>query len=156
MAVQSQGDSPPGSEKPAGWDSVLPGAGYWGALVSGAGCEAAAQVHAHWATPRDWEGPGHQACCAPAARPASEAAAAGDWELGSETCCWSTSGAPRAGRRPRAGLEPGLCAGGRRRTSGGRLGGQARWKLRCSWRTLAPGMARRWVSWFRGVLELAF
>lgn len=35
---------------------------------------------------------------------------AGDWELGLETGCWSTSGVLRAGRGRRAGLEAGPCA----------------------------------------------
>lgn len=51
-----------------------------------------------------------------------------------------------------AGLARGLARGlgGGRRAAGGRLWRQAGWVLRCSWRTLAPGVAGRRVSWFRG------
>lgn len=111
VAAPSQGYSPPGSEKLAGWGSVFLKVESWGALESGEGCEAAAQVQAHWAVPRGRAGPGYWVCCAPAARPASGAAAAGDWGLVSGTGCWSTSGAQRAARWCRAGRGPGPRAG---------------------------------------------
>lgn len=110
MPVQSQGYSPPGSEKLTGWSSVSLGVEYWGALESGEGCEMAAQVHAHWAEPRGQAGPGHSLWHAPEARPASGAVAAGDWALVWERGCWSISGVLRAVRGQRAGLEPGLGA----------------------------------------------
>lgn len=111
VAAPSRGYSPPGSEKLAGWGSVFLKVEYWGALESGEGCEAAAQVQAHWAVSRGRTGPGYPVCCAPAARSALGAVAAGDWELVSGTGCWSTSGVQRAARSCRAGREPGPRAG---------------------------------------------
>ena len=69
VAVQSQGYPPPGSEELADLGSVFLGAEYWGALESGEGCEMAAQVHAHWAMPWGWEGPGYWVWCASVAWP---------------------------------------------------------------------------------------
>lgn len=111
VAVPSQDYSPPGSEKLAGWGSVFLKVEYWGALESGEGCEAAAQVQAHWAKPRERAGPGYSVCCAPAVRPASGAAVVGDWELVSGTGCSSTSGVQKAVRWCRAGRGPGPHAG---------------------------------------------
>lgn len=112
VAAQSQGYSPPASEKLAGRGSVFLRVEYWGVLESGEGCEMAAQVHVRWAVPWGWLGPGHLVWSAPAVRPALGAVVAGDWELVLETGCWSTSGVQRAARWRRAGLEPGLGAEG--------------------------------------------
>lgn len=102
--VQSQGNLPPGSERPAGWGSAFPRVGCWGASASGAVCGQAAPVRAHQAEPRGWARPGSPAW------PAWGAVAAGGWARGSEPGCRRTSEAQAAARRYQAGPGPGLGA----------------------------------------------